>query len=902
MKQRTKGFRTLLALVLALAMVMGTALSALADYIRVDNGKVYLNGEYDETLTQKLKLEGNLEGYWGVLDVESFDDDETGDKAQPSSFTVAGDVKAEGDAVYVYANDGGTASAEITGAVTATDIETDYDNAYAYAVDGDSTGKNSSTDIHAAGGATAEAASSNDGTYYTSNYVEAYAVEATSDEGGSTTVTVDQKADAAASTKGGSYDNEAKAYAVYASSDEGSTTEVTVNGPASATATAEGKNPEASAYAVYAISDDEGKTTVTVNGDAKASATVATSSTGWSDNAQAIAVAASSEDGGTAEVTVTGKASASATASGEDAFAMAISVGATAMGENSSSSVTVGGGADGLIAGRALMGGSVTVDITGDTTVNMDESGMYMDELSMMFGYSSAGASFIAEGKDAGVDFTLTGALNVSGEPINPEYMPAVTGAGFTAADEASFKATITGEIVTENTDAENGYAVGMEIRSLGADMQVRIDAAEESAVLATGGEDSAGVIVNVDGGMMITGGTVSGSTTDIDLSQVTGRVIYVNEDGGMMGMAYAIGTGEETEYYIIGFGMGSGSGVLGSADPLLNAVHVPGYKIEGAERVIESGSAIVDIQGDVTGEGTGVELKADKKQKANVIVDGTVSGDRANIVLIGDTQLDDNVTLTVWQVVPDENDAIIYRAETDPRQSKNGGEIGPMWTSDPEGEDGEGTKTTALTADKESEKKLQYIIRVEDKTQQYLASLDGARKVAGIDREYDVAKEGETVTMKLNIPEGYEITGAYGDVDKKVKLEKDANGNYFLTVPRGGGVYLAVTLTKIPDPEPDPEPAPEPDEPDTVAITYILGNDTQYDHIRTTAAVGEGVALQPAPERDGYTFLYWQCTDVDPSSSYYQAPDPENDFQFRPGAIYTARKDINFVAVWQKN
>ena len=134
------------------------------------------------------------------------------------------------------------------------------------------------------------------------------------------------------------------------------------------------------------------------------------------------------------------------------------------------------------------------------------------------------------------------------------------------------------------------------------------------------------------------------------------------------------------------------------------------------------------------------------------------------------------------------------------------------------------------------------------------------------------------------------------------MKLEKNAKGEYFLTVPRGGAVELSVKLNKLPDPDPEPEPEPEPDEPDTVAITYILGNDTQYDHIRTTATVGEGVALQPAPERDGYTFLYWQCTDVDPSSSYYQAPDPENDFQFRPGAIYTAKKDINFVAVWQKN
>ena len=128
------------------------------------------------------------------------------------------------------------------------------------------------------------------------------------------------------------------------------------------------------------------------------------------------------------------------------------------------------------------------------------------------------------------------------------------------------------------------------------------------------------------------------------------------------------------------------------------------------------------------------------------------------------------------------------------------------------------------------------------------------------------------------------------------MKLEKNAKGEYFLTVPRGGAVELSVKLNKLPDPE------PETDEPETVAITYILGNGTENDHIRTTAAIGEGVALHPAPERDGYTFLYWQSTDVNPGSPYYQEPDPDSDFQFRPGAIYTAKKDINFVAVWQKN
>ncbi|MER2183452.1 MAG: hypothetical protein ABTA22_08000 [Clostridia bacterium] len=47
---------------------------------------------------------------------------------------------------------------------------------------------------------------------------------------------------------------------------------------------------------------------------------------------------------------------------------------------------------------------------------------------------------------------------------------------------------------------------------------------------------------------------------------------------------------------------------------------------------------------------------------------------------------------------------------------------------------------------------------------------------------------------MKLNIPEGYEISTVSGE---KATVLRDENGNYYLEVPRGGGVLLTLKVNK---------------------------------------------------------------------------------------------------------
>lgn len=47
-------------------------------------------------------------------------------------------------------------------------------------------------------------------------------------------------------------------------------------------------------------------------------------------------------------------------------------------------------------------------------------------------------------------------------------------------------------------------------------------------------------------------------------------------------------------------------------------------------------------------------------------------------------------------------------------------------------------------------------------------------------------------------------MTGAYNGQGEKVDLLKDANGNYYVEVPKGGAVYLSAKLEAIPAPSDD--------------------------------------------------------------------------------------------------
>ena len=178
-------------------------------------------------------------------------------------------------------------------------------------------------------------------------------------------------------------------------------------------------------------------------------------------------------------------------------------------------------------------------------------------------------------------------------------------------------------------------------------------------------------------------------------------------------------------------------------------------------------GSTRVEVIGDVTATETGIAVDLTNDEGTmDVIVDGTVSG-KTQSILVSEETISDNLSLTIWEVKANTAGNLVERETADGKTE----------------------------ADKKLEQKIQYIIKIEP-SQTDIISTD-AKDYEG----YKVAKEGETVTLKLNVPKGYRVANAFNGTDTKVQLAQDAAGNYYLIVPRGGAVMLSVDLELLPAP-----------------------------------------------------------------------------------------------------
>ena len=203
------------------------------------------------------------------------------------------------------------------------------------------------------------------------------------------------------------------------------------------------------------------------------------------------------------------------------------------------------------------------------------------------------------------------------------------------------------------------------------------------------------------------------------------------------------------------------------------------------------------------------------------------------------------------------------------------------------------GTEPKKITDDsREVERSIHYIIRVEP-SQQDMIGLSGTEEVHG----YDTATENSTVTLKVKVPDGYTLTGAYNGVGEKIALEKDPDGNYYVVVPRGGGVYLSVELEKDEDHDTDwgdwsyswsPCSEKKEDKDRFCIVSFDFNGGTlngSAGPVFTRVEIGETVTLLDAPTRPGYRFVRW-------------ASSPEVSVSM-PGESFTLTECVRFVAVW---
>ena len=329
----------------------------------------------------------------------------------------------------------------------------------------------------------------------------------------------------------------------------------------------------------------------------------------------------------------------------------------------------------------------------------------------------------------------------------------------------STLKVTVVG-----NASAEaDGIARGV---SIGAYTNGSLETAINGDITAEGNENSLGIVIyNHDGGTVDAefAGSVTSSGTGLKLEDYDwGSWVDTDKELEMIESEYCMSWTDTDDE--------------GNSIPVKCYKHVEGgetyyYTDHGDKWIVEKtedlkgGESNVTIYGNVTAEVTGLDFNMNNdKSTADIIVDGTVAGGEHAVLLTEETILD-NITLTVWELKPNEECNVAEYYHT---------------VEDSEGE----TSQVIGDAAGQFEKQIQYIIRME---QPDIGSfgVDGTRDYEG----YDVANEGDTITLKIDVPYGYRVVGAYNGTDTKVDLLMNDKGEYYLVVPKGGAVLLSIQL-----------------------------------------------------------------------------------------------------------
>ena len=276
-----------------------------------------------------------------------------------------------------------------------------------------------------------------------------------------------------------------------------------------------------------------------------------------------------------------------------------------------------------------------------------------------------------------------------------------------------------------------------------------------------------------------------------------------------------------------------------------------------------ETGLTRIEVKGDVTGGDFG--LMMDGRAITDVIVDGTLSGGECAVALT-DEKMAENLTLTVWEIKPNEEGILAG--------------VGGL------NEDGQ----YEIEELDDLRKQIQYIIRVEQPDAGAVLSTEGTFEYEG----YNVAYEGDTVILKINLEPGYEIVDAYNGTDIQVSLLQDANGEYYLVVPRGGAVLLSVKLRKIVKKQAAAKNC-------TITIDPNGGTlNGNMEPVIETVGRFQSITLPEAPEKRDATFLGWYGTPFAATNVNWKAPEADSGKLLPAGSSVKVTRDYFYTAVWK--
>lgn len=492
-----------------------------------------------------------------------------------------------------------------------------------------------------------------------------------------------------------------------------------------------------------------------------------------------------------AEITVDGAVSANA-AEG-DTFGISINAagqynaGVTVNGDVTAS----GANGTGVIAMAPGNGARAEGTVNGKvTTEDSNEArGLYAE---------GAGATVTVNGGD--VTATSTGALGEgiyanNGSTVSVKAGTNGQGGNVTATGndaigiEAGGGSTVTAESVTANGDGIGVIAYGDSTVKVTGDV--------------TGG--GAGVFASGEKTEVTVGGDVTGGDIGVSAAASTVKIGTRDENGELTSGGKVTATGDE------GVGISASDGTVTAGDVTASGEGATGIdasegstvtadsvKAENGTGIEVSGGSTVNVEGDVTAGDNGIEVsggatvnvegnvKAGENgivvnDNGTVTIDGTLTVTGGTPILLGDEVTDaGDINITVWQI--------------------EGGTDGSVVSG------GQGDAAEAV------QQNINYIIKVVQPTEGVTDDVTATGENGSTSNDYNVANEGETVTIKVNLAKGYKLTGVFNGEgeSKEAVTTQNEDGYYYITMPKGGGVYLSVEL----EPEAEPQPEPDPDDP----------------------------------------------------------------------------------------
>ena len=313
------------------------------------------------------------------------------------------------------------------------------------------------------------------------------------------------------------------------------------------------------------------------------------------------------------------------------------------------------------------------------------------------------------------------------------------------AYDGAEIKFTVDDDINAGGKALETVADSGTILAEISGDIIVQEsdDGNDTAGIYATSYRDGkTTVTVNGDSGISVTSKNDDTSTYGVSLDNSGGEINVTVESNVNVSGKDAIG---------------------------LEIIHDP--EIPEGEDEPESVVTNVDINGSLyaTAQGLVFETADVVDGKADVLVAETINGGKASVVVSEDTDSPDNFDLTVWEIV------------------LHGGKAA----------------TTPDGAASAIEPAIKYIIKIDPGSADKIKAVyeDGSNPATS--HSYPYQTEGKKVYVEgIN---GFEVTEAYNGLKPQTALEQDEDGRFFLTVPKGGAIWLAAE--KFPEPKPEPTP-----------------------------------------------------------------------------------------------